>query len=683
MHKRRLAKILALIFAASLAPMLQAQLQAQSEADAEAGATPKSAEAGVVDAITDAAIEPPTEEALPGLEAYADGLVDEAMAAHRALPGITLSVVKDGQIILLKGYGFADVEKKIPVNPDSSMFRIGSISKTFTGLAVMQLVEQGKLDLDVDVNEYLQAFKIPDTYPEPITLRALISHRDGFEDVALGALFKQKPEELESLGGFLHSHMPNRVRPPGETSTYTNYGMSLAGYIVEVVSGQDYASYMEEHIFRPLQMDHTTVREPLGEGRPDGISADLEPYLVTGYTKGPDGKPKAQPFDLVGQVAPAGAISSSALDMAKYMMARLNDDRYEGGQLVQPETSQRMRQRLYDDRPFVPDMAYAMADNVVEGYQWRWHNGGTTTFFSDMTLYPELGLGIFISTNSYDGGPEVSGQIPKLIFKRYFPSRTTFTAATPPADFAQRGQKYTGTFLMSRRSYTRLEKLIALPGVSTFAVDQDGYLVQSLMGETIKWVETGPGVFQSAEEDPDRRGGTRYLYFYDNDKGEAVRASMPLSDLVRISFWQSPNFFYLGFGLAFLLSLTTLLGAWRRSAAPRKTTSRGGVWAGRFAFLTAICVLISIVCVGMTVAVAVTDPVSLMFNWPTGSLKFGLILILLIIALTVGMLVLLPKAWTGSGWGALRRIHYSVFALACVLLIVAAMQWNMVGFKYF
>src|SRR5690606_8787337 len=163
-------------------------------------------------------------------------------------------------------------------------------------------------------------------------------------------------------------------------------------------SGQDYADYMEEHIFRPLQMNHTTVREPLGADNPASISPELEPLLATGYIKGPDGQPKAQPFDLVGAVGPSGSISSTALDMARYMMARLDDDRYQGGRLVSAETSARMRQRLYNDRPGVVDMAHAMGDDVVDGYQWRWHNGGTTTFFSDMTLYPELQLGIFLST---------------------------------------------------------------------------------------------------------------------------------------------------------------------------------------------------------------------------------------------------------------------------------------------
>lgn len=622
-------------------------------------------------------------DTLPDLEAFVDGIIEGAMTQHPALPGITVSVVKQGEVVLLKGYGLANVEQQVPVDPATSLFRIGSITKTFTGLAVMQLVEQGKLDLDADVNTYLTAFKIPDTFPEPITLGALIGHRAGFEDAALGILFQQQPEKLESLEDFLKNHIPARVHPPGLVSTYTNYGIALAGYIVQVVSGQDYADYIEEHIFRPLQMNHSTVREPLGSDNPKSIPAELEALLATGYTKGPDGQPKAQPVDLVEAVGPAGAISSTALDMARYMIARLDNDRFDGGQLVSAETSERMKHRLYDDRPGVVDMAHAMGDDVVEGYQWRWHNGGTTTFFSDMTLYPELQLGIFISTNSSDGGGELSGQLPKLIFKRYFSPKAEYQVPSPPADFAQRGQKYAGQFMMSRSSATKLEKLTALSGVSSFTVDAEGYLIQSFLGQTLKWVEVGPGKFQNTSEKRAGYGAITYLYFYDNDQGEAVRATLPVSDLIRISWWQSPSILILAFGLAVLLSLTTLLGAWRRTGMKPRTADGAGVWPGRLASLAAVAVLIIVICVAVTAATAGSNPVSLLFNWPPAPLRIALWLILLIIALTLAMLWFLPRAWVRSGWGGWRKTHYTLFVFACAFLLFACQQWNLVGFKYY
>ncbi|HKX56932.1 MAG TPA: serine hydrolase domain-containing protein, partial [Xanthomonadales bacterium] len=450
-----------------------------------------------------------------------------------------------------------------------------------------------------------------------------------------------------------------------------------------VVSGQDYADYIEEHIFRPLQMNHSTVREPLGADTPESMSSEFEPLLATGYSKGPDGQPKAQPVDLVGAVAPAGSISSTASDMARYMIARLDDDRFDGGRLVSAETSERMRQRLYDDRPGVVDMAHAMGDDVVEGFQWRWHNGGTTTFFSDMTLYPELQLGIFISTNSSDGGAELSGQLPKLIFKRYFSPKAEYQVPSPPADFVQRGQKYAGQFMMSRASATKLEKLTALGGVSTFKVDADGYLIQSFLGQTHKWVEVSPGKFQNTSDKRTGYGSTAFLYFYDNEQGEAVRATLPVSDLIRISWWQSPSTLIVAFGLAVLLSLTTLLGALRRSGMKPRASEAIGIWPGRLATLAAAAVLIIVICVAATAAAAGSNPVSLLFNWPPAPLRLALWLILLIIALTLAMLWFLPKAWSRPGWSGWRKTHYTVFVLACLFLLFVCTQWNLVGFKYY
>lgn len=669
-----LSRLLSL--ATMLAFVIPATLMAQLPDQAVEPQVPQAEEA-IVEAVPEAA---PPAEPLPGLEAFVDGVVEGAMAAHKALPGVTVSVVKDGQIVLLKGYGFADVASKTPVDPATSMFRIGSISKTFTGLAVMQLVEQGKLDLNADINTYLTAFKIPDTFPEPITLAALLSHRAGFEDLALGVLFQQDPAKLLSLEDFVKNHIPARVRPVGQTSTYTNYGVALAGYLVQVASGQDYADYVDEHIFRPLQMNHSSVREPLGADNPASIAPELAALLATGYSKGPDGRPVAQPFDLVGAVGPSGSISSTALDMAHYMMARLDDDRYEGGRLVSEQTSAQMRKRLYDDRPGVVDMAHALGDDVVDGYQWRWHNGGTTTFFSDMTLYPELQLGIFLSTNSSDGGGDLSGQLPKLLFQRYFEPRVKSDPPAPPADFVTRGQKYAGQFMMTRRAYTQLEKITALQSVATFSVDADGYLIQSIIGRTFKWVEVAPGKFENTDSDRSGYGATRYLYFYDNDKGEAVRATLPLSDLERISWWQGPPAFFAAVILALLLSLTVLLGAWRRSGGKQKPGT--AVWPSRLAVLAAVSIFVIVIGVGAATASIASNPVGLLFNWPPGGLRLALWLILLLVLLTLGMLVLLPKAWSRSGWGLVRKLHYSAFVLACVFLLFIFNNWNMVGFKY-
>ena len=208
------------------------------------------------------------------LEAFIDGIMAVELEANHIV-GATISVVKDGQLFFAKGYGYANFKSKTPVLPDRTMFRPGSVSKLFTWTAVMQLYEQGKLNLDADVNTYLKEFKIPATFPQPITMNHLLSHTPGFEERSTG-LMAREPKDLRPMGEFLASHMPARVRPPGELTSYSNYGTALAGYIVEVVSGVPFEQYIEENIFKPLGIEHSTFRQPLPEA--------LVPNMSSGYS---------------------------------------------------------------------------------------------------------------------------------------------------------------------------------------------------------------------------------------------------------------------------------------------------------------------------------------------------------------------------------------------------------------
>ncbi len=185
------------------------------------------------------------------VEAFLDGIVPLQLE-HDDIAGATISIVKDGKLLLAKGYGYADIEKKKPVSAEETLFRPGSVSKLFTWTAVMQLVEQGKLDLDRDVNTYLD-FKIPDAFGRPITLKNLLTHTPGFEE-AIKDLFAVGSESPD-LGKYLKTHIPKRIYPPGTVPAYSNYGAALAGYIVERVSGRPFNDYIEESIFKPLGHD--------------------------------------------------------------------------------------------------------------------------------------------------------------------------------------------------------------------------------------------------------------------------------------------------------------------------------------------------------------------------------------------------------------------------------------------
>src|SRR5580692_9762439 len=234
------------------------------------------------------------------VDAWLDGYMPYALNTGD-IAGAVVAVVKDGKVLTERGYGFSDVEKRTPVDPKRTLFRPGSVSKLLTWTAVMQLVEQGKIDLDADINQYLD-FKIPARDGKPITMRNIMQHTTGFEEQAKGIM--SEDPNAPGFEALLKQWVPHRVFAPGTTPAYSNYGASLAGYIVQRLSGEPFDEYVEKHIFVPLDMKHSSFRQPL--------PADLVPLMSKGYKLGSD-EPHA--FEIIGP-APAGSLASSAEDMA-------------------------------------------------------------------------------------------------------------------------------------------------------------------------------------------------------------------------------------------------------------------------------------------------------------------------------------------------------------------------------
>jgi CubicO group peptidase (beta-lactamase class C family) len=265
------------------------------------------------------------------VEAFLDGLVPLQLKRDD-IAGATVSVVKDGKVLFAKGYGYADVEKKKPVSAQDTLFRPGSISKLFTWTSIMQLYEQGKLDLDRDINDYLD-FKIPEAFGKPITLKNVMTHTPGFEEQVkdLFTVGNSKPD----LGQYLKTHIPGRVYPPGTVPAYSNYATAVAGYIVERVSGRPFDEYVTENILKPLKMTHSTFTQPL--------PSELAPLMSNGYRLGSG---SAESFEVVNPY-PAGSLSSSATDMAQFMIAHLQDGQLGDARILKPETARLMHSRLF------------------------------------------------------------------------------------------------------------------------------------------------------------------------------------------------------------------------------------------------------------------------------------------------------------------------------------------------
>src|SRR5438309_5234803 len=314
-------------------------------------------------------------------ETFLDALIPSQLQ-NRDIAGAVVSVVKDGQVLFAKGYGYADFAAKKPVLADQTLFRPGSISKLFTATAVMQLVEQGKLDLDRDVNDYLD-FAIPTTYPEPITLRRLLTHTAGFEET-LKNLFVAHESDMKPLHTYLVNQMPQRIFPPGKIPSYSNYGFSLAGYIVERASGEKFERYIDNHILKPLRMTNSTFDQPL--------PLALAPQMSRGYLTTAK---KTRDFEFV-QAAPAGALTTTAADMTRFTLAFLQDGTVDGVAILKPETVRQMETRQLELHPMLNGLGITFMEYSVNGQRIIGHGGDTIYFQREMVIVREVHLGYFI-----------------------------------------------------------------------------------------------------------------------------------------------------------------------------------------------------------------------------------------------------------------------------------------------
>jgi CubicO group peptidase (beta-lactamase class C family) len=416
------------------------------------------------------------------VESFLDGIVPLQLERDD-IAGATVAVVKDGKVLFARGYGYADVKAKKPVSPENTLFRPGSVSKLFTWTALMQLHEQGKLDLDRDVNQYLD-FKIPDAFGKPITLKNLLTHTPGFEE-QIKDLFSVDSTP-PPLGQYMKTHIPRRIFPPGVTPAYSNYGASLAGYVVERVSGKSFNEYIEENIFKPLGMTHSTFVQPL--------PAALSPNMSNGYKLGSD---ESKPFEVVN-VPPAGSLSSSAADMARFMIAHLQSGQLGEARILRPETARLMHSRLFALDDAANAMAYGFYEESRNGQRIVGHAGDTQYFHSDLHLALDAGVGFFISYNS-GGRGEISPRtvLWHAFLDRYFPTTPSSQATLSSA--AQDAQTISGKYMLSRRSESSFLRTASLVGQLTVSPAEDNAIQVAELtkpnGKPIRWREVAPMTF--------------------------------------------------------------------------------------------------------------------------------------------------------------------------------------------
>ncbi len=593
------------------------------------------------------------------LAAFLDGVM-AANLRDKHVAGATVAVVKDGSLFYAKGYGYADVSKRAPVDAEHSLFRIGSTSKLFTWTAVMQLVEQGKINLDADVNNYLD-FKIPATYPQPITMRSIMTHTPGFEEDGRDLIIDDTAK-MYTLGNWLKTHIPGRVRPPLTYSSYSNYATALAGYIVQRVSGQSYDDYIDQHILTPLGMTQATTRQPL-PARLKGDMSDGYLYAGGGY--------QPQKYEIVN-AAPAGSVAASATDMAKFMIAHLNNGAYNGQRILADSTAELMHARAFGHDPRIPGFALGFYEKSSHGLRIIGHGGDTKWFHTDLALIPEEKLGVFVSYNTASGGELSFGPFLTQFLDHYYPAPPSVVAV--PANAKQEAKRVAGEYEFNRRSYTTFQKAIGLAGDIKIAATDSGKLVMhSALGDS-RLVPVGPLLYR------DELGGD-LVAFQADSKGHIERGFLgeaPMMTMDRVSFAHSVMLHWILLGLGILVFVGVVLAAVGRFVRRRfGEARRDDALPGRWLLVTlALLDLVFIVAV-----VVIVGSGGGLLEGPLTGLKIALLLPVIATICTLAAVYMAARHWRLGAGTTAARLRYSGAVAVALLFTWSLAQWNLLGWR--
>lgn len=617
------------------------------------------------------------------IESFMDTVIGEQMEEFH-IPNLTVSIVHKGDILFAKGYGFSDYESQQPVDPEKTLFRIGSAAKLFTWTAVMQLVEEGKLDLDTDVNEYLD-FTIPDrlafepktSKAAPITVRHLMSHTAGFEDY-MSNVFSITEDSLTPLSQSVREELPARVFAPGEVISYSNYGTSLAGYIVEVVSGVPFAQYIEDNIYAPLQMENSSFRQPL----PNELAKNMSKAYRNVNGEFLEGK-----FEFFTE--PSGSMSSTAVDMAAFMLAYLQGGQLEGGRILKEETVYTMWSDPYTLHPSIGGMAHGFIKGPLTGRDIFYHPGGTMLYDTGFYLLPEEDLGFFIS---HSGGSFLANQeIFYSFLDRYFPMEETPDALEPAAGVVERSQEFAGEYYNNRRSFTTTDAFLSLMfGQIYVEADEAGYLLITHLGEKNRFAEIEPGVYLNLREgrSQDYGGDFSTIVFGTDTLGKTMLMTDGPMSYSKAGWYES-----FGFTLMLLISsvlflvgslfywgIKALVAKLRRKHPEIIEKQKIAGWAKRTAVFQGSLTLIFLV---TFISAGEPDP---LYGLPKEaylppslwSQVIDLIVSYGIVLLTFGVVAFSVIAWKNGHWKLAGRIHYSFFALFSVFLSWIFYFWNVI-----
>ncbi len=628
------------------------------------------------------------------LETWADAYYGRAVAEKRT-PGITVSVVQDGEVIFAKGYGYADYIKRTPVDPETSGFIIGSITKTFIATAIAQLVDQGAIaSLDDPVNKYLKRIQLPGERGGRATIRHLLSHRGGFEDRNLGIHQKGEGVEIPLKPAEISRVIPEIAVEPGGYSAYSNWGFSLLGFMIEDITGERLDDYLRQNIWEPLGMAHTGM---LYGKRPENLSMS--------YQFEADGTPVPEPlldadYPPHPGIGPMGGIVSTASDMARYMNAHILEGEDGGYPLVSKKMFAELHTERFRNSLYGVGFGLAFMTAKLNGVQSIEHGGGAPGFQSMMVMIPEKRIGFFASTMQgglvpwANTGATVKDDVAKDAFSGYELRQSFVEKFLESTDHFESGRKsdlkkLVGTYWALRRPFTTVEMLAEAfhpASVLSVKLTNDGKgLLMSGMGP---YTEIGNGVFVSPAGTTvwkDRYAIDMflppYISFNLDQDGNATALSAGVTDQfwVRVSPIFNPRTMLMGLAIFGALTLTgALFFLWPQ----KKRLSNRGNYLGLLAALAVIAIPAA-----MTLGFGERDDlINQMLVGQNGRLWIMVIAANAMIILAFLLVFQTAKEWRQPkdgavpGWASIgRKAHLSVVAMSSLALLVVFNFFNLLG----
>lgn len=583
------------------------------------------------------------------LATFINGFMPSQMAALH-VPGAAVVVVQDDAVLFAQGYGLADLEKQVPVAINQTLFRAGSVSKLFTATAVMQLVEQGKVELHADVNDYLHSIQLPARFDRPVTVADLLLHTAGFDDVFFG-MHVHKATDVQPLADFLNDHLPERYLPPGEIISYNDHGYTLAGLLVEDVTGMPFDEYMAAHILAPLQMNNSSFAQPLPPA--------LQTRLAVGYRY--DSR-TYQPyaFDYIN-VAPAAALVAPAAEMAHFLIAQLNGGSYAGTAILQPETVAAMQQTQFVHHPALRGRGYGFAEWRENGYRAVYHDGGNPGFLNRLLLLPAEGVGFYLTFNGdqYTSATRFHREFTTAFFDTFFPEEGEIAPQPVAIALDRPARDFAGYYReVQAYSHDTFQKLASL--MNQFPVRAEGEQL-TVFGRT--YVAVAPKLFQS-------QNGESAIAFRQDDR-QSTYLFAGAGANVKVS-WYEAQPVQLGLVGAFLLAfLSMLIGAFVWRSAP-------GVLRSALALVGLLNILFL---AGIGVALLQMDPWQFVYGPPTIVVAL-LVLPLITLALTLVVIGFVAAGWRGSGWHWATHMYAMLVSVMALGFPLFLHFWNLLGFRY-